>query len=81
VAMLKKELLLDLNLNKELVRSYELAARRLEGVFMNKIEPEKLKEFDKLLKDEIKDFLSLTTTGKKIQELDYRISLTVNKQE
>ncbi len=79
--MLKKELLLDLNLNKELVRSYELAARRLEGVFMNKIEPEKLKEFDKLLKDEIKDFLSLTTTGKKIQELDYRISLTVNKQE
>jgi hypothetical protein len=38
---------------------------------MHKIEPEKLKNFDKLLKDEVKDFLGLTTTGRKLQELDY----------
>jgi hypothetical protein len=75
---LKKELLLDLNLNKEFVRNYELAARRLEGVFMQKLEPEKLKDFEKLLRDEVKEFLGLTTTGKKIQDLDYKITVNTN---
>lgn len=34
IKQLKKELLIDLNLNKEFVRNYELAARRLETIFM-----------------------------------------------
>jgi hypothetical protein len=49
---------MDINMNKELVRNYELAARRLEGIFMQKLEPEKLKDFEKILKDEVKDFLT-----------------------
>lgn len=78
VMQLKRELLIDLNLNKEFVRNYELAARRLEAIFMNKIEPERLKDFDKILKDEVKEFLGLTTTGKKLQEIDYKINLHHN---
>jgi hypothetical protein len=49
---------MDINLNKEMVRNYELAARRLEGVFMQKLDPDKIKEFEKVIKDEVKDFLS-----------------------
>ena len=77
VNFLKKELLLDINLNKDLVRNYELAARRLEAVFMTQIDHEKLKDFDKFLKEEVKEFLSTTTTGRKLQDLDHRLSLFV----
>eukprot|EP00347_Sterkiella_histriomuscorum_P002075 403369571 len=78
VKQLKRELLLDINLNKEFVRNYELAARRLENVFMNKIDAEKLKTFDQVLQLEVKDFLGLTTTGKKLQDLDFKVNLATN---
>ncbi|CDW84154.1 UNKNOWN [Stylonychia lemnae] len=74
VQQLKRELLIDLNLNKDLVRNYELAARRLENVLIHKIDAEKIKEFDKVLKDDVKDFLSLTSTGKKLQDLDFKVN-------
>ena len=58
VHSLKRELLIDIHLNKELVRNYELAARRLEGILMQKLDPDKLRDFEKVLKEEVKDFLS-----------------------
>jgi len=57
VRQLKRELLMDLDLNKEFVRSYEIAARRLEAIFKEKVDPKKLDEFNRLLKEEVKDFL------------------------
>ena len=71
--------MIDINLNKEFVRNYELAARRLEAVLMQKIDPDKIKEFDRILKEEVKDFLGLTTTGNKLQELDYKINVASNE--
>lgn len=76
VKLLKRELLLDINLNKEFVRNYEIAARRLEVVLMQKIDPDKLKEFDKILKEEVGDFLGLTTSGEKMKHFEYKLSIT-----
>ena len=68
-------MLLDINLNKEFVRNYELAARRLEGILMHKIDPEKLKDFEKTLKEEVGDFLGLTTTGERMKYLDHKFNV------
>ena len=67
--------MIDINLNKEFVRNYELAARRLESVLINKVDADKIKFFDQVLKEEVKDFLSLSTTGKKLQDLDFKINI------
>lgn len=55
---LKKELLNDITLNKEFVRNYEIAARRLESILMQKMSHENIKDFEKILKEEVKDFIN-----------------------
>ncbi len=42
---------------------------------MNKIDPEKLKDFEKTLKEEVGDFLGLTTTGERMKYLDHKFNV------
>lgn len=48
---------------------------------IDKIDPERIKDFEKVLKDEVGDFLGLTKTGERMRHLDHKINVSQKEIE